>query len=165
MFLIQDVKTDFLGCKHLPVSPTSRALEMFLLSTHPADSHGVWLCCQLLQSLSGAAHSSPALDPYLAAPCQSASEIKGKRAWRALQSTAPCGKVCAQTRIPAQQPACLALPEPSLPLICVVLSSPAPDTLPREHPAWEGRAFDGKAHALPSLPASRSQSVVGKGTL
>lgn len=133
---------------------------MFLLSTHPADSHGVWLCCRLLQSLSGAAHSSPALDPYLAAPCQSASEIKGKKAWRMLQNTAPCGKVCAQTQIPAQQSACLALSEPSLALICVVLSLPAPATLSREHLALEGRGFDGKAHALPSLPAFRPQRAI-----
>lgn len=60
-------------------SPTSRALEMGLLSTHPADSYIVWLCRRLLQSISEMACSSPVPDPYLAAHCQSALEIKGKK--------------------------------------------------------------------------------------
>lgn len=119
------------------------------LAVLSAAAEPLWSCC-----------SSPAPDPYLAARCQAASEIKGKKAWQMLQNTAPRGKACAQTQIPAQQPACLAPSEPSLALSCVVLSSPAPATLSREHPALEGRVFDGKACALPSLLASRPQQAI-----
>lgn len=62
-------------------SATSPALEMGLLSTHPADSYIVWLCCWLLQSLSETARSSPAPDLYLLARCHSAPEIKGGKSW------------------------------------------------------------------------------------
>lgn len=132
MFLIQDVKTDFQGCKHLPVPPTCRALEMCLLSTHPADSLGVWLCCRLCRA--SLELLTPAQDPYLAARCQAAPEIKGEKPGECCR-----GKVCAQTQSPAPQPACLAPAEPSLALLCAVLSSPAPATLAWEHPGLEGR--------------------------